>query len=119
MLIRSRTPLRLCAATLLMIFMTYYIMMSFYTHVHLVNGIMIVHSHPFSHYHDHTSSQTLVLHFMTLFQSLEMENSEAIQPEYKLVRIVESDSEVFFDKLECPDGLYLRAPPVIDVSNMV
>lgn len=38
----------LCLATL---FAAYYATTALFTHVHVVNGVMLVHSHPFSHSH--------------------------------------------------------------------
>ena len=49
----------LCLATL---FAAYYAMTALFTHVHVVNGVMLVHSHPFSHSHSHSDGQTLALH---------------------------------------------------------
>lgn len=68
---RSRTLTRACAAMLLTVFMAYYAIISVYAHVHVVNGVMVVHSHPFKDKHSHPTGQTLVLHHLTHFNSLE------------------------------------------------
>lgn len=36
---------------LLTVFMAYYAIISVYAHVHVVNGVMVVHSHPFKDKH--------------------------------------------------------------------
>ena len=54
----------LCLATL---FAAYYATTALFTHVHVVNGVMLVHSHPFSHSHSHSDGQTLALHFLSIF----------------------------------------------------
>lgn len=50
---------------LLTVFMAYYAIISVYAHVHVVNGVMVVHSHPFKDKHSHPTGQTLVLHHLT------------------------------------------------------
>ena len=47
---------------LLSLFMTYQACIIMFAHVHIVNGVMLVHSHPFSQQHNHSEGQTLVLH---------------------------------------------------------
>ena len=63
--------IRITVSLFLTVFVAYYAIVSAYAHVHVVNGVMIVHSHPFSDQHSHTAGQTLVLHFLTDFHSLE------------------------------------------------
>lgn len=71
----------LCLATL---FAAYYATTALFTHVHVVNGVMLVHSHPFSHSHSHSDGQTLALHFLSTFSSLEPGHTEVETPDLHL-----------------------------------
>ena len=42
---------------LLTVFMAYYAIISVYAHVHVVNGVMVVHSHPFKDKHSHPTGR--------------------------------------------------------------
>lgn len=71
---------------LLTVFMAYYAIISVYAHVHVVNGVMVVHSHPFKDKHSHPTGQTLVLHYLTHFSSLEAGPAVEIEaPDVKLI----------------------------------
>ena len=72
----------LCLATL---FAAYYATTALFTHVHVVNGVMLVHSHPFSHSHSHSDGQTLALHFLSTFSSLEPGHTEVKTPDLHLL----------------------------------
>lgn len=112
MIIRSRTLTKICAAMLLTVFMAYYAIISAYAHVHVVNGVMVVHSHPFSDQHNHTSGQTLVLHHLTHFYSLEA--NPPLELEAPNVRIINTGRNACAVARVMPKhaaGIYLRAPP--------
>ena len=111
MFIKTRTSIRLYAVALLGLFLTFYIVNVRYTHMHIVNGVSIVHSHPFSGHHGHNSNQTLVLQLISCIQTLEMEHPDFIKPEITLVRIIESEPEVSIHLLNVKEGIFLRAPP--------
>ena len=71
---------------LLTVFMAYYAIISVYAHVHVVNGVMVVHSHPFKDKHSHPTGQTLVLHHLTHFNSLEAGPAAEIEaPDVKFI----------------------------------
>ena len=72
----------LCLATL---FAAYYATTALFAHVHVVNGVMLVHSHPFSHSHSHSDGQTLALHFLSTFSSLEPGHTEVKIPDLHLL----------------------------------
>lgn len=56
-----------------MIFIGYIGVISFYTHVHIVNGVTIVHSHPFQKnvpgkpFHSHSQTGFQLIHSLTSF----------------------------------------------------
>lgn len=110
---RTRSSIRLCVGLLLTLFIAYYAMVAAFAHVHIVNGVMIVHSHPFSSPHEHSAGQAMVLHFMTTFQSLEAEISTSIHPDYILLAVIEPETDVPFAQSDVLEGLYLRAPPAM------
>ncbi len=72
---------------------------------------MVVHAHPFKTHHDHAAGQTLVLHFLSVFHSLEAEQSETISVYRPFLEVLHGNADAvsFAD----PDIIYfsLRAPP--------
>ncbi len=114
---RSRTLTRACAAMLLTVFMAYYAIISVYAHVHVVNGVMVVHSHPFKDKHSHPTGQTLVLHHLTHFNSLEAGPAAEIEaPDVKFIHTSYSEYTVAHATPDYNSGIYLRAPPVSSFS---
>lgn len=114
---RSRTLTRACAAMLLTVFMAYYAIISVYAHVHVVNGVMVVHSHPFKDKHSHPTGQTLVLHYLTHFSSLEA--GPAVEIEAPDIRFIHKSYDRYVVTRILSDynsGIYLRAPPVSSLS---
>ena len=60
------------ALVLLLLFVCYYSGISLFSHVHIVNGSSIVHSHLGSEAgHEHSDSQYAVIDFLSQFQSEE------------------------------------------------
>jgi len=57
------------------IFITYFASITFFTHTHIVNGVTIVHSHPFqkndagSPAHEHTGAEIQLIHILSSFFS--------------------------------------------------
>lgn len=77
-----------CLATL---FASYYAATALFAHVHVVNGVMLVHSHPFTKSHSHNDGQTLALHFLSSFHSLEAGQTDLELPNlYVLYSLVEN-----------------------------
>lgn len=114
---RSRTLTKACATMLLTVFMAYYAIISVYAHVHVVNGVMVVHSHPFKDKHSHPTGQTLVLHYLTHFNSPEAGPAAEIEaPDVKLINTSYSEYVVANTMPDYNSGLHLRAPPVSSFS---
>jgi hypothetical protein len=97
---------------LLTLFLAYQASITMFAHVHYVNGVMIVHSHP-SNDSDHTHTQSQIL---TLAQVSEWAGTEPV-----FVTLSEVSLAVF-DTLECERAsrtlsdihshcISLRAPP--------
>ena len=97
---------------LLILFVTYQVSITMFAHMHYVNGVMIVHSHPSTdNEHTHTEGQILTLAQM----------SEWVGTEPFFVTLSEVSLSVF-DTLECEreaktlldfylHSISLRAPP--------
>lgn len=97
---------------LLILFVTYQVSITMFAHMHYVNGVMIVHSHPSTdNEHTHTEGQILTLAQM----------SEWVGTEPVFVTLSEVSLSVF-DILECEreakalsdlfsHSISLRAPP--------
>ena len=97
---------------LLILFVTYQVSITMFAHMHYVNGVMIVHSHPSADSeHTHTEAQIL-----TLAQMSEWAGTEPV-----FVTLSEVSLSVF-DTLECEreakalsdlfsHSISLRAPP--------
>lgn len=102
---------------LLTVFMAYYAIISAYVHVHVVNGVMVVHSHPFSDQHNHTSGQTLVLHHLTHLCSLEANPPLGIEaPNVRLISTGRNECAAGRIMPKHAAGIYLRAPPASSFS---
>ena len=112
MLRQFRAYLIGCVAFFLAVFASYYVVVTVYSHIHIVNGIMLVHAHPFKTHHDHTAGQTVVLHFLSVFHSLEAEPFEGITVYRPFLEVLHGNTgTVSFEEPE-PSYVCLRAPPV-------
>lgn len=86
-----RRYLRTVACGLAILFASYYATTALFAHVHVVNGVMLVHSHPFTKSHSHNDGQTLALHFLSSFHSLEAGQTDLELPNlYVLYSLVEN-----------------------------
>lgn len=95
----------------LMLFLTYQTVVIAFAHVHVVNGVMLVHSHPFKSQHDHSDGQTLVLHSMSTFHSLEAAPGFMLPaPVFFLIALllIAPSQRVVSTYHE---GIFLRGPP--------
>ena len=52
---------------LLLLFIAYWGGLTLFTHSHVVNGVIIVHSHPFKGQHEHTEVQLETIFFLSSF----------------------------------------------------
>lgn len=112
MTINTRAWIRTTASLFLTVFVVYYAIISAYAHVHVVNGVMVVHSHPFSDQHTHTAGQTLVLHYLTDFHSLEASVPLFVSSPFQPAFLIDYTEHVPTCLLpEFDSGIGLRAPP--------
>lgn len=107
-----RKHLRVWAFCLATLFASYYAATALFAHVHVVNGVMLVHSHPFTKSHSHNDGQTLALHFLSSFHSLEAGQTDLELPNlYVLYSLVEK-LEISPVVSSYAAGIYFRAPPI-------
>lgn len=98
---------------LLLLFSTYQVGITAFTHVHYINGVLIAHSHPFKKNHTHSKSCLVVITQAASVHFLEADHSDYQFADYSNITLV----------LPKPCGLYqtsihlqsptLRAPPVV------
>lgn len=64
---------------LLVLFTAYQVSVTAFTHVHYVNGVMVVHSHPFNQKnHTHTAKTLILIAYLAAFHSPEAKASECV-----------------------------------------
>lgn len=53
------------------LFLTYLVAVTSFTHTHMVNGVTIVHSHPYDKHakHHHTAVEFQLIHLLSIFES--------------------------------------------------
>ncbi|WP_158712857.1 hypothetical protein [Parabacteroides pacaensis] len=101
------------------IFIGYFGIVSLFEHTHIVNGVVVVHSHPFKSLpegaaHHHTANQLQLFYFLSHFSagegcvySLALSLSLVLLVRYSVPLI----SSGFISRIR--DAISLRAPPVI------
>lgn len=84
-----------------------------FTHVHYVNGIMVVHSHPSrDKHHKHTSSQIVLISQLSHFNTPKTETACVQTVERPLLYLLKYNGQVSYAKGIHLENLTLRAPPV-------
>ncbi len=96
----------------LAIFLSYYAGISLFAHIHIVNGAVIVHSHPFAKTsHDHSDAQVLAFNQAGHFHSVKPDVSWFVFDGCHLLR----ELQLCYDEsCHVPvhvSGIGLRAPP--------
>lgn len=107
-----RRYLRAVACGLAILFASYYATTALFAHVHVVNGVMLVHSHPFTKSHSHNDGQALALHFLSSFYSLEAGQTDIALPNLHLLCSLDEQLEISPVVSSYAAGIYLRAPPM-------
>ena len=84
-----------------------------FTHSHVVNGVVIVHSHPFKGKHHHTEAQLETIFFLSTFHSPSLPHCPIVASGVLIllwVLLVPLCGHIDFAQHRC--GIYLRAPPL-------
>lgn len=97
---------------LLSLFLTYQVSITMFAHVHIVNGVMIVHSHPSStKHHTHTGGQIITIAQIGSYHVLEPETGVTVSVERPILYVVEYNPNTFCAVAPHTYGVHLRAPP--------
>ena len=97
-----------------LIFIAYLGGITLFTHSHVVNGVIIVHSHPFNGAHKHTEVELETIFFLSSFaasDSLLTPFSASILLVLLCLLATPIVEHIKLAKACC--GIYLRAPPVV------
>jgi len=105
---------------LLILFLGYYVSISSFTHTHIVNGVVIVHSHPYNPFskgkpvnHQHSANGFVLIHFLSHFLTTVSFLAFSIEVYKKVLRkhILKNNKENSFNLFFlCSNSL--RAPPL-------
>jgi hypothetical protein len=105
---------------LLIIFSGYFASVTFFTHTHIVDGVTIVHSHPFrSHsgnvpvHHQHSENGFVLIHFLSHFMtitSLSVYGVAIIRKALRNLSVIADENIVRDFSYYCT--YLLRAPPL-------
>lgn len=96
---------------LLTLFLAYQVGITMFAHVHYVNGVMLVHSHPSTDNHNHTEGQILTLAHVAHFigaEPLWVDTIELFLPVVYTLKWCQESS--FYQSLHAY-CISLRAPP--------
>ena len=89
-------------------------MIAVYTHFHIINGVMVMHAHPFHGEHNHTEGQLLVLNFFSHFYSDEAGDTVCVSVPFRpLLYVLEDEYEAPFLLSDYTAGIYRRGPPAL------
>lgn len=97
-----------------LIFIAYLGGITLFTHSHVVNGVIIVHSHPFKGEHQHTEVELETIFFLSSFAasgSLFTPSSTTVFWALLCLLAVPAVERIKLIRTGC--GMYLRAPPAV------
>lgn len=103
----------LAGVVMVMVFITYWCNITLFCHQHVINGIALVHSHPYKAQHQHSESQILTIHFLSQMQIDGAPQSVSV-PEF--FPLYQTEDAICLSKSLPVDYMgymfLLRAPPV-------
>lgn len=95
-----------------LLFLTYWGGVTLFTHSHVVNGVIIVHSHPFKTGHQHTESQAETIFFLDHYVASSVPVLLAAVPCFcALLGMLAILRRTRLGLSKPEDGIRLRAPP--------
>ena len=100
------------------LFTAYQVSITMFTHVHYVNGVLVVHSHPYGSKSEHTHSQSevLVIDRLSDYHTLQVDSQIYISATDIQYRSIEIEPEFTRPYDSCNRIPSLRAPPAFAVS---
>ena len=96
-----------------LLFLAYWGGVTLFTHSHVVNGVIIVHSHPFKTGHQHTESQAETIFFLDHYVASSVPVLLVAVPCFCALLgllAVPRRTSICLSRLD--DGISVRAPPV-------
>ncbi|WP_373837932.1 hypothetical protein [Bacteroides heparinolyticus] len=97
-----------------LLFIVYWGGITLFTHSHVVNGVIIVHSHPFQGEHEHTEVQLETIFYLTSFVSTSLTLCPAAASVFFVLLCVLV--VLATERIKCGrscGGISLRAPPCL------
>lgn len=97
----------------LLLFMLYYTGSSFFSHIHIIDGQPIAHSHPFaaSNSHEHTSAEFSLLTVVTNFSATEVILSMSITAFWVIISAFGISKAITTVLFYYNQSSFLRPPP--------
>ena len=96
---------------LLTLFLAYQVSITMFSHVHYINGVMLVHSHPSTDNHTHTEGQLLTLSTVSSFVGIEPIMVETGDLYLSLLYTLDGNRNIRFVSAMDAQCISLRAPP--------
>ena len=96
---------------LLTLFLAYQVSITMFSHVHYINGVMLVHSHPSTDNHTHTEGQLLTLSTVSSFVGIEPIMVETGDLYLSLLYTLDGNRKTRFVSALDAQCISLRAPP--------
>ncbi len=102
---------------LLLLFSLYWCSITLFTHSHVLNGAIIVHSHPFKGQHSHTTAQFETIFFLSLILTTgEIFHSFCLTVWRSLIAILCTEYIPAAPNSRQPQAIRLRAPPLLVIE---
>ena len=100
---------------LLTLFVGYFINITFFSHAHIVDGVAVVHSHPYSKSNDHTHSTTIInfIHHVSHFLTLTFLATFVIAFYFKFYRVLNQSYAKVFISANYSFCNFTRPPPFL------
>lgn len=97
-----------------LIFIAYLGGITLFTHSHVVNGVIIVHSHPFKGEHRHTEVELETIFFLSAFAAPDgLFTPFTVSAVLLLLCVSAVPATERIKLVKAVDGVYLRAPPAV------
>ncbi len=96
---------------LLALFVAFQVGITMFSHVHYINGVMLVHSHPSSDNHTHTEGQVLTLAQVSNFVGTAPAVAELAELYLPVLYTLECKRELVYCQSLYARCICLRAPP--------
>ena len=95
-----------------MLFLMYWGGITLFAHSHVVNGVIMVHSHPFKAAHQHTQAEAETIFFLAHYSASSLPLLEpAVLCFFFLLGVLAIPRTVSLSLPLAKDGIRLRAPP--------